>query len=155
MIKILVIDDESVLLEELSENLMYEGFDVLSTYESLNGVQLAQQHLPDIILCDIMMPQLDGFGVLLELRSNPTTAKIPFIFLTARAAREDWRKGMQMGADDYLTKPFQHGELLGVINTQLEKHAVRKREYDTQIDTLHQALAHEHVLEQLAARLRR
>jgi len=152
MTKILVIDDEEALLEELCENLLFEGFEVVSSSDSLQGVQLAQQHRPDLILCDIMMPNLDGYGVLLELRSNPTTAGIPFIFLTARVARQDWRKGMQLGADDYLTKPFLHTELLEAINTQLEKHAVRHRELAEHVAALEAALTKEQELRLLKSR---
>jgi two-component system, sensor histidine kinase and response regulator len=152
MTKILVIDDEKVLLEELCDNLMFAGFDVLSTFDSMLGVQLAQQHLPDLILCDVMMPKLDGYGVLLELRSHPQTATIPFIFLTAKASREDLRKGMRMGADDYLTKPFQQSELLETIDTQLNKRALRVQEYDSELNNLHQALAQEQEMRLLKSR---
>jgi two-component system sensor histidine kinase/response regulator len=152
MTKILVIDDERVLLEELSDNLMFAGFEVVSASDGLVGVQLAHEHLPDLILCDVMMPRLDGYGVLLEMRSNPQTAKIPFIFLTAKASREDWRRGMRMGADDYLTKPFQQSELLETIETQLSKHNLRNQEYDTEINTLHQALAQEQEMRLLKSR---
>ncbi|MFN8375027.1 MAG: response regulator [Anaerolineae bacterium] len=152
MTKILVIDDEAALLEELCENLVFEGFEVISSSDSLQGVQLAQQHRPDLILCDIMMPKLDGYGVLLELRSSPATAGIPFIFLTARVARQDWRKGMQLGADDYLTKPFLHTELLEAINIQLQKQAVRHREMAEEVTALEAALTKEQELRLLKSR---
>lgn len=152
MTKILIIDDEKALLEELADNLTFAGFDVLSTYDSVLGVQLAQEHLPDLILCDVMMPKMDGYGVLLEIRSHPPTANTPFIFLTAKASRDDWRKGMRMGADDYLTKPFQQSELLETIATQLSKHDLRVQEYDSELNNLHQALAQEQEMRLLKSR---
>jgi signal transduction histidine kinase len=116
------------------------------------GVQLAQQHLPDLILCDVMMPKLDGYGVLLEIRSHPHTANIPFVFLTAKASREDLRKGMRTGADDYLTKPFQQSELLATIETQLNKRTMRAQVYDSELNNLHQALAQEQEMRLLKSR---
>ncbi|UBF29247.1 response regulator [Kovacikia minuta CCNUW1] len=87
------------------------------------GVELAQKHLPDLIICDVMMPKLDGFAVLEKLQATPITGAIPFIFLTARAELRDFRRGMSLGADDYLTKPFTRAELLEAIATRLTKHA--------------------------------
>lgn len=121
MIKILVIEDEVPLQEEILELLRLEGFEAIGAATGNIGVKLAKQHLPDLILCDITMPLLDGYGVLLKLRNDPATATIPFIFLTAKANRKDMRRGMEFGADDYLTKPFTSAELLLAIHVRLAK----------------------------------
>lgn len=122
MDKILVIEDERPLLEEALDALRYADFEVIGAENGLVGVQLAREHRPDLIVCDITMPELDGYAVLQELRCDSATATIPFIFLTARAERIDVRKGMELGADDYLTKPFQHSELLTAIRARLARH---------------------------------
>lgn len=121
MTKILVIEDEPPVRTNLLKLLEAEGFEVLGAENGEAGVSLAIQQVPDLILCDIMMPELDGHGVIEALRQNLATAAIPFIFLTAKAERSDWRQGMELGADDYLTKPFTRAELLGAITTRLEK----------------------------------
>ena len=100
MYRVLLVEDEPQLLENLAENLTFEGFEVFTAGDGWEGVQAAVEHMPDIIVCDLMMPELDGHGVLLELRSRPSTSHIPFIFLTARAGLDDMRKGMNLGADD-------------------------------------------------------
>jgi len=123
MTKILVIEDEQKMRLRIQEILTYEGFETMGAANGHIGVQLAKEHLPDLILCDIVMPELNGYGVLAELRRDPLTVTIPFIFLTAKTAMNDLREGMNLGADDYLTKPFMIDELLATINTQLEKHA--------------------------------
>lgn len=121
MTKILVIEDEPPVRTNLIKLLEAEGFEVKGAQNGSTGVSLAIEQVPDLILCDIMMPDLDGHGVLEALRQNPATAAIPFIFLTAKAERSDWRQGMELGADDYLTKPFTRDELLGAITTRLQK----------------------------------
>ncbi|HEY9753238.1 MAG TPA: diguanylate cyclase, partial [Coleofasciculaceae cyanobacterium] len=98
-----------------------EGFEVIDGANGQVGIDLAQTHEPDLIICDIMMPELDGYQVLEQLRQIPETARIPFIFLTAKADRADFRQGMELGADDYLTKPFKRSELLGAISARLAK----------------------------------
>ncbi|WP_295674333.1 cyclic nucleotide-binding domain-containing protein, partial [uncultured Mucilaginibacter sp.] len=100
------------------------------------GVELALKHLPDIILCDIMMPELDGYGVLYLLSKNAEAAAIPFIFLTAKAEKVDLRKGMEMGADDYLTKPFDDIELLNAIESRLKKKEIQQTFYSKSLDRL-------------------
>jgi CheY-like chemotaxis protein len=125
--KVLVIEDNEDIRESTSEIL--ESADYI-TYKAENGkigVELALLHLPDIIVCDVMMPELDGFGVLYLLNKNTLTADIPFIFLTAKAERTDLRKGMEKGADDYLIKPFDPLELLNAIETRLRKRAQLKK----------------------------
>ena len=120
-IKILIIEDNNDIRESTAEILELTGYEVLQASHGKSGVELAQQHNPDLILCDIMMPELDGYGVLYMLSKNPDTATIPFIFLTAKAERLDFRKGMEMGADDYLTKPYDDIELLNAIEIRLQK----------------------------------
>jgi two-component system, sensor histidine kinase and response regulator len=140
MTHILVIEDSSKLRERIIELLGYEDFEVVGAPNGRVGVQLAREKLPDLIICDVMMPELDGYGVLLELRSEPITATIPFIFLTALAERSDLRRGMEHGADDYLTKPFTQPELLAAVNVALEKQQIKKRLYGQQLEELRQNL---------------
>ncbi|MEP0755759.1 response regulator [Trichocoleus sp. Lan] len=121
MKKILVIEDEPAVRSNLLKLLKAEEFDAIGAENGLVGVQLAREHEPDLIICDIMMPDFDGYSVLTQLRQDQITAMIPFIFLTAKTEREDLRQGMQLGADDYLTKPFTRAELLGAIATRLKK----------------------------------
>jgi two-component system sensor histidine kinase/response regulator len=123
MKKILIIEDEEDIRSDVLKMLKYEGFEAFGAENGRIGVQLARQHHPDLIVCDIIMSDLNGYKVLAALRSNPTTATIPFIFLTARATKEDMRKGMSLGADDYLAKPFTITELLSAIQVRLERHA--------------------------------
>ncbi len=118
---VLIIEDNDDIREGTKEILELTGYQVYEAPEGKTGVELALKHLPDIILCDIMMPELDGFGVLFMLSKHPQVATIPFIFLTAKAERADMRKAMELGADDYLTKPFDDIELLNAIETRLKK----------------------------------
>lgn len=121
MRSILIIEDNQDIRESTTEILELADYKVYAAENGRKGVELAQAHLPDVILCDIMMPELDGYGVLYMLNKNEQTANIPFIFMTAKAERADLRKGMEMGADDYLTKPFDDMELLNAIETRLQK----------------------------------
>jgi len=127
MTKILVIEDEELVRENLLDLLDAENFDPISAANGKIGINLALSEIPDLILCDMMMPEVDGYGVLTTLRQNPLTATIPFIFLTAKSAKADFRQGMDMGADDYLTKPFTRAELLSAIVNRLEKQATLKK----------------------------
>jgi diguanylate cyclase len=129
MTVVLIIEDEQPIRENLVRMLKYQGFQLLAAENGQRGVEMAQQHLPDLILCDIMMPELDGYGVLQMLRQTPDTAGIPFIFLTARSARADLRQGMNLGADDYLTKPFTSGELIEAVSCRLAKQAATIQPY--------------------------
>ncbi len=129
MTKILVIEDELAVREIIVEMLCAEKFDVIHAADGQAGVQLAQAHSPDLIICDIMMPNLDGYGVLTALRQQPSTAIIPFIFLTAKISKEDLRQGMELGADDYLTKPFTRDELLQAVRVRFDKQAALIRQY--------------------------
>jgi two-component system, sensor histidine kinase and response regulator len=121
MVKILVIEDAEPLRNDILEMLTFEGFEVRGAENGLVGVQVAREYRPDLIVCDIMMPELDGYGVLNMLRKDEATVAIPFIFLTAKTDRTDVRHGMGLGADDYLTKPFVASELLETIQARLEK----------------------------------
>lgn len=123
MTKVLVIEDEKSVRENILDLLEAEDFDTISAANGRIGLELAVSELPDLILCDLMMPEIDGYGVLRTLREKRVTAIIPFIFLTARAARTDFRQGMELGADDYLTKPFTRDELLNAIASRLVKQA--------------------------------
>lgn len=132
MKKILVIEDEARTRNLFLECLEAEGFYTIGAENGLIGVQLAQEELPDLVICDVVMPQLDGYGVLTTLRQDPFTAMIPLIFLTAKATRTELRKGMDLGADDYLTKPCTIEELLRAIAAQLEKQAALRQWYAAQ-----------------------
>ncbi|AFY92146.1 anti-sigma factor antagonist [Chamaesiphon minutus] len=134
MTTILAIEDEAKILENIQEILELEGFDVLIAENGRIGVQLAREHHPDLIICDVMMPELDGYDVLITLRQDPNTLKIPFIFLSARATKADFRKGMSLGADDYLTKPFTPGELREAISTRLEKQTMMITRYAQELE---------------------
>ncbi len=121
MKKILIIEDNLDVRENLSEILELSGYETATAENGKVGVEKAQADVPDLILCDIMMPELDGFGVLHILSRNQKTADVPFIFLTAKAEKEDFRKGMSLGADDYITKPFDDTSLLQTIENRLLK----------------------------------
>lgn len=127
--KILVIEDDNAIRENIIEILEMALYTVFNASNGKTGVEMALEHLPDIILCDIMMPELDGYGVLYILSKNPQTSGIPFIFLSAKTDHADLRKGMGMGADDYLTKPFDDMELLNAIDIRLKKKAMNSAAY--------------------------
>jgi CheY-like chemotaxis protein len=139
MTLILIIEDEEAIRQNITETLLYEGFETLEAENGLVGVQLALQGTPNLILCDVMMPELDGYDVLRQLQGQPQTATIPFIFLTALADRSYVRFGMALGANDYLTKPFTPDELLTTIQTRLAKHAAALRAYTEYIAASTQA----------------
>ncbi|MEA5577557.1 EAL domain-containing response regulator [Anabaena sp. UHCC 0451] len=132
MPKILVIEDEESVRENLLDLLMAEEFETVSAANGKIGLNLAISEVPDLILCDMMMPDLDGYEVLKSLRQQALTSTIPFIFLTAKSAKSDIRQGMDMGADDYLTKPFTRSELLSAIMNKLEKYANLKKHLSIQ-----------------------
>ncbi|MBL7911560.1 MAG: response regulator [Bacteroidia bacterium] len=129
MKKILLIEDNKDVRENTAEILGLAQYNVVTAKDGKEGVELAQKEKPDLIICDIMMPVLDGHGALHLLSKNEETASIPFIFLTAKAERSDFRKGMEMGADDYLTKPFDEVELLNAIESRLKKTEILKKEF--------------------------
>ena len=126
---ILVIDDNTDIRENTAEILELAGYKTVTAENGKKGVEAAVKEKPSLIVCDIMMPELDGYGVLHLLRKNPDTQNTPFIFLTAKTERSDFRKGMEMGADDYVTKPFEDIELLNAIEIRLKKADVLDQKY--------------------------
>ena len=130
MKKILIIEDNDEVRENLEEILDLYGYDTTTAENGKVGIEKAITNPPDLILCDIMMPELDGFGTLNILSKKPATADIPFVFLTAKSEKEDFRRGMNLGADDYVTKPFYKDELLQVIETRLKKSERLKKPFD-------------------------
>lgn len=122
MTKILIIEDEASLREDLLDLLEGEGFEATGAAEGQAGIDLARSWQPDLIICDVLMPGIDGYGVLETLRQDQSMALIPFIFLTAKGTGPDLRQGMTLGADDYLVKPYKQSELLAAIATRLHKH---------------------------------
>lgn len=126
MKRVLIIEDDPILRENTAELLELAQFQVYTASNGNIGVLLAKQHLPDIIICDIMMPELDGYGVLEYLSQENSTKQIPFIFLSAKTETRDVRKGMELGADDYITKPFTEFQLIGAINSRLARIAILK-----------------------------
>lgn len=128
--KILIIEDNIEVRENLEEILELYGYEVDLAEDGKVGVDKAIASPPDLILCDVMMPRLDGFGVLNIIAKKPETASIPFIFLTAKAEKADFRRGMNLGADDYIAKPFYKDELLSVIETRLKKSEKLKQQFD-------------------------
>lgn len=130
MKSILLIEDNLEMRENTAEILELSGYEVLTAENGKIGVQIAKESVPDLIVCDVMMPELDGFGVLRVLGQTYQTSNIPFIFLTAKAEMSDLRKGMNLGADDYLTKPFDDVELLDAIEMRLKKSQIMQKDFD-------------------------
>jgi CRP-like cAMP-binding protein len=129
MKSVLVIDDNADIRDNTAEILDLAGYKTFTAENGKKGVDVAIKEKPDVIVCDIMMPELDGYGVLHLLRKNAETQNIPFIFLTAKTERSDFRKGMEMGADDYITKPFEDIELLNAIEIRLKKAEILDHKY--------------------------
>jgi CheY-like chemotaxis protein len=127
MKKVLFIEDDTVVRENTAELLELAEYEVATAANGKAGVALALKEKPDIIVCDVMMPEMDGYGVLKALSENPETQQIPFIFLSAKTEHKDIRKGMDLGADDYLTKPFEEEELISAIESRLAKVAILKK----------------------------
>ncbi|MEB3336509.1 MAG: response regulator [Leptolyngbyaceae bacterium] len=140
MKRILVIEDEAQVRNNIKRILELEDFFVIAAENGRIGLALAQDTVPDLIICDVMMPEMDGYEVLEALKQNPSTATIPWIFLTAKAEKNDLRQGMELGADDYLTKPFLPGELLKAIATQFAKKAALDRQIQTKLDQLRSSI---------------
>ncbi|GIK67551.1 MAG: hybrid sensor histidine kinase/response regulator [Chloroflexota bacterium] len=153
MVKILVIEDDPDLREAVMEWLQFEGYEVEGAENGRVGLEMLYTNVPDLIVCDIAMPEVDGHEVLIEVRSNLDTAQIPFIFLTAAADHESYRKGMNMGADDYLTKPFTHAEVLKAVRARLDKKLTQDRLLQSQLDMFQAALSEEREKRLLKSRL--
>ncbi|MBV6645800.1 MAG: response regulator [Cyclobacteriaceae bacterium] len=134
--KLLIIEDNEDVRENIMEILELSNYKVVGAENGKEGVKAAKSEIPDLIICDIMMPEMDGYEVLYMLGKDPNTNGIPFIFLTAKAEKEDFRHGMSLGADDYLTKPFDDMELLAAIEKRLERHDNLKtyRGTETELD---------------------
>src|SRR5437773_256158 len=145
--KVLIIDDTDEIRMLISESLKLYGFETLVAADGEQGIKTAKQELPDLIICDIRMPKVDGYATLTALRDAETTATIPFIFLSGASEKIDMRRGMELGADDYLTKPFTHKELMAAVNARLDKQAELQRQSDKKLDELRgnitMALPHE------------
>ena len=133
---ILVVEDELDLRDHIADTLALHEYRVMTAQHGREGIELARKHLPDLIVSDIIMPELDGYGLLMALREDETTASIPFIFLTGKNDYTDLRKGMAFGADDYVIKPFRTADLLDAVRTRLEKHAEVNRRVEQQIKAL-------------------
>ncbi|HEY9341715.1 MAG TPA: response regulator, partial [Hanamia sp.] len=136
MKKILLIEDNEDVRDNTAEILELSNYKVIVAENGKTGVEKALEHLPDLIICDIMMPVLDGYGVLHAVHKNDTIKNTPFIFLTAKTERGDFRKGMELGADDYITKPFSGTELLNAVDSRLKKVDLLKQELSPGIEGL-------------------
>ncbi len=143
MKKILVIEDENLIRESIVEILEEEGYDCLQAENGHTGIISAKKNLPDLILCDIKMPEINGHQVLLALREDPATSTIPFVFLSAMVDKKDFRTGMELGADDYITKPFTNDELINAIKTRLSKNEEVQTKLNELKKNIAQSLPHE------------
>jgi len=143
MKKILIIEDEVDFLEEVTNILQHENFEVIKAFNGDEGIKLARKHKPDLVLCDIIMPNTDGFEVLRKLKENSSPFLAPFIFITAMAEKNNWRKGMEMGADDYLIKPFDRKELLNTIHARLKKYSENQNQIKKLKNNIIYSLPHE------------
>lgn len=128
--KILVIEDEKTVRDNIATLLIEEGYMVLTAKDGEEGIMVARMEKPNLIICDIMMPGIDGYGVLKELSTDPATNTIPFIYLTAKFEKEDFRKGMQLGADDYIFKPFKADDLLKSIEARFSRIQMLKGDFE-------------------------
>lgn len=128
--KILIIEDDNILRENILESLNEEGYDVITAADGLTGVSMSMSRIPDLILCDINMPGMNGLELFKAIQQIKNTSAIPFIFITAKTEKEDIRTGMQLGADDYITKPFDLNELHQTIRIRLEKHERIRNAYE-------------------------
>ena len=140
MKRIVLIEDNQDVLETTKEILELADYEVMTSNNGRDGVKLVKSKLPDLIICDIMMPELDGYGVLRILSKEPKTAGIPFIFLSAKTEKSEVRKGMNLGADDYITKPFKESELIEAVETRLRKFERLQKDFDDGLDGVDQVL---------------
>ena len=149
MKRILIIEDDTIMRENTAEILELAQYEVKTAPNGKAGTVLAREMKPDLIICDIMMPELDGYGVLHVLSKDPKTAFIPFIFLSAKAEKSEVRRGMELGADDYLTKPFEETELLNAVETRLRKSDILRKEFSRDVQGLNNFLDEASGLEEL------
>jgi len=138
---VLLIEDNEDIRENMAEIMELANYKVLTAPDGKQGIEMAVKHKPDVIVCDIMMPVLDGYGVIHMLQKNEETRNIPFIFLTAKAERAEIRKGMELGADDYITKPFNGTELLNAIESRIRKAEILKQDIQPNMDGLNQIIS--------------
>lgn len=141
MPRILVIDDDVHVCEMIASSLRLEGFETIEARDGRKGIEAARAQLPDLIICDVMMPNLDGYATLSALRQDPATATIPFIFLTGQTAKSNMRQGMELGADDFLAKPILIPELIAAIHTRLQKQQLVRQETERKLDELRVSLS--------------
>ncbi len=153
MTKILVVEDEDDIRLELMEWLQFEGYEVVGAANGKLGLEAIYRELPEMIICDIAMPEMDGREVLMELRSDPNFVQVPFIFLTASVDHASIRRGMNLGADDYLTKPFTHAEILEAVRSRLDKKIAQDLKTQAQLDFLLGAVAEAQEKQRLKSRL--
>lgn len=153
MPRILVVEDEANILEEIMDWLQFEGYEVQGATNGRLGLQAIEQSCPDLIISDVSMPEMDGYELLMEVRSNPQYVHIPFIFLSAAAERAAIRRGMNIGADDYLTKPFTHSEVMNAINARLQKKVAEDAQLQSRVDMLYASLNEEREKNLLKTRL--
>ncbi len=156
MITILIVEDDPSVLDNIRDILTLEDYRILTATNGREGIEQALAHIPDLIICDVMMPEVDGYGVIQTLRQNEKTCNIPFIFLTAKADRFDQREGMEAGADDYLTKPFRPQEVIKAVKTRLARHHSLMQPYQVEKErtkTLAQQLQENQELAEIKANL--
>ncbi|MCU0514522.1 MAG: ATP-binding protein [Anaerolineae bacterium] len=153
MTKVIVIEDEADIRSEIMDWLVFEGLEVIGAGDGRSGLAAILREVPDLILCDIAMPELNGHEVLLEVRATPALTHIPFIFLTAAADRQAVRQAMNMGADDYITKPFSHDEVLTTVRSRLNRLDLLTQQQQQQMSVLNEALEEERARRLLKSRL--
>lgn len=141
MTRVLVIDDEDAIRQMIVYTLKKDGFDAFGTPSSVEGIELARKQLPDLIVCDVRMELVNGYQMLTAIRNDPITASIPFILITADQSRSGMRQGMELGADDYLGKPFTSAELIGAVNARLQKHRALFQQAESKLEQLRTQLS--------------
>lgn len=141
MTKVLVIDDDMAIREVIAMTLRKAGYEVFKATNGAEGLELARKQLPGLIVCDVRMVLVDGYEVLAAIRNNPSTASIPFILVTSMASVERMRQGMELGADDFLPKPFTPAQLLSAVSARLEKHRLLVQQAETKLELLRQHLS--------------
>lgn len=138
---ILLVEDDAMVRQNLVELLEAESFEVIPANHGAQAMEVLEHFVPDVIICDVMMPIMDGHTLLQNVRSQRSLADIPFIFLTAKADPVEQRKGMTMGADDYLTKPFTREQLLSAIDIRIQKRDLMRAKYNEQLDSLRNSIS--------------
>ena len=146
---ILLIEDNLEMRENTAEIMELANYNIITAINGKDGVSKAKEHLPDLIICDIMMPEMDGYGVLYILSKDPKTCAIPFVFLSAKAEKSEMRKGMNLGADDYITKPFEEMDLLNAIESRLERNKLFRTGYEQSVSGVNSFIGEAGGLEEL------